>query len=1109
MSVYLPEKSTKKRSGAVLSPPKEPDPTILRQIGNVGLAGLHTAGSILSLPSRAIYGSLNEATGGPGGFGNLDPFDMTGGVQASDFLANQGVISKNDPTAWEWMDPVRGAIDIAGDPTTFLGGLGLTKAGMAATKAGGTGLAKTITQQVKSGQRGLLSFGVPFGPTLGAIGTGRTAAKVALRMEKAGRAIGRSAPIRLAAQHFDSRVKGQYQAENQVKNRVLTRQQDESLYNIRKKIFGLARDLHEAKISGDDVRAIGEGTYDWTANPKGIDPKWGQAIQEYKDWRNQIIQEGELTGTIKKGQLDDVVDYMSRFQRPDVTEAINLGRQRIHEATRSKKSFRAIDPEDAGRLWYLKGSTRGTQGISDVLMDPEINDYLAKNITTIQTANGPKTVSTLTQRQAVKEVAAKIAKNHGSHLAKDYVRTNKAGKQIVQDRYKKLAQLLVHTPELRAQGLWGNHPLFDELSYLTNASDRILAGKAFYDQIAKADISPPQMIGKARAVQRPATDFERTVTVRQALKDRGFGGDRLDKAAREIWARKNPNAVFPPGEKWATERNTLLNSTIPSEFYNRVIQEGALAPNGKRSWYDSVNALFKASVLSRPARVVRDHISAVIQNMQKGDFSPWSYADAHRVVRGFPAANIDKLVQNPEIAQHLAERGIDPKDQVAATRGIMEMFAAARTSMNPMASELLTQGPGNQMVGGIEPFLREMPGALQTPQGPLEYAAGGLHDFARRTFGYAPDATGDWKFSWSNLNPAKVAGVGDQKTTQFGPAKAYEAPLEVADTMNRLQPWLHRMARGERSTDAMRAVNAAQVNYDPKTFTPTEQQIRRLLPFYSFFSRQLPFLATELIKRPGGGHGTTIKAMAAAGEEDPTAPAHIASTASIPLPTNMEDGSKQYLTGLGLMMEDPLQFTNVLKGDIPDVSRELFSRMAPIPKTLAELASGESFFQQGFSGGRELDQMDPGVGRLANNLAVMTGLRDKESPVIRPLGPTGELIAGNSPLAGPLSIGRQLTDTRTGALTKATNILSGAKVATVSPAAQQAAIREKAQILAKEFGAKQYAKVYFPPEVLDTLRKSDPVRAAQADAINALLKQLAAGARQRAAEKRPRKGSKT
>lgn len=1107
INIAMPN-SGKKKSSVSIKPPKATDPSILKQIGSVGLSGLHTVGSLLSTPSRAIWGSANAAVGGEGGFGNLDPWDMTGGVQASDFLANQGVIAKNDPNQWEWMDPVRGAIDIAGDPTTFLGPGGLTKAGMAASKAGGAGLSKGIAQQVAKGERGLISVGLPFRPTVGAFGTGKAASKVAGKVADVGAKIRWSGPGRLFAKHFDARVKGATSTKAQKANLKMHADKRAADFAMREHHLNLARKIEGLGLTGDDLRTAIEVPGSIT------DPRVMQLVDEHKKFIDDIVQQAKFEGTVEKAVLDDVVDYAARRMRPDVMDDINPARKMAYDRGESTGSYRARAREDSARMWYLKGDSRGTMGgIETVLRDPEIDKFVMDN-------------AGLPRAEVVKGVEDIIEKNHGPFLQRDDVFVNAKGEQVVRDRYAKLANLLVDSPGLRKKGLFGNHAVKDSLDYGQDVVDRHFAGRAYYDMAADVDLKPMKTVPvtyktksgqtktrNVRAVQQVTPEEGKRFTLLKALQSRGFTNKngRLESALQQIWSRKNNGAALPVGKKWAAEKKRLALSTMSGEDFADLAVSGIGATSSKRGFVDSLNSLFKASVLSRPARVVRDYVSGTIQNMQGGNWSLGTQLDTWRVLRGQTLKNIEDYTSNPEVAQYLQMRGINPNDEQAVSDAIMQIFGGLRTTTNPMAEELLVSGAkGTPPVADIKPFIRDIPGAMQTPQSPAEYFGQGVSEFAARSIGRSPDDAGNWAFRRENVNPLNVRGFGGKTETKFGPSKAYEAPLQAADTANRVQPWLERVKRGERLQEAMDEVNRAQVNYDPKTFTPSEVQLRRLLPFYSFFSRQIPYLASELAQRPGGGFGTTIKAMTGAGEEDPLAPSHIANSASIPIPGSLQDGSKQYLTGLGFMMEDPLQFGNILKGDISGTFQEGLSRLGPAFKTPIEAATGESLFQQGFSGGRELSQMDPGAGRVLSNLGHWTGLRDQEQgPVRLPGDPLTELIIGNSPLAGPLAIARQATDTRTGLATKATNLTLGAKVSTVSPAAQQAALREKAQILAKGLGAKEYAKIYFPPELLDTLRRSDPIRAAQADAINSLLKELASNARgQAAARAKAKKGSK-
>jgi hypothetical protein len=229
---------------------------------------------------------------------------------------------------------------------------------------------------------------------------------------------------------------------------------------------------------------------------------------------------------------------------------------------------------------------------------------------------------------------------------------------------------------------------------------------------------------------------------------------------------------------------------------------------------------------------------------------------------------------------------------------------------------------------------------------------------------------------------------------------------QFVEFQNRAAPFMHLLKKGYDPAEASKVVGEAQVQYSNRYFTPFETQVmKRLLPFYSFSSRVAPQVGRELMERPGGRLATVIEAQENLQSGGDTAPDYIRETASFPLGDALgpvPEGTDRYLTGLGLMHEDPFGFGPNAKG----AGLEFMSRMNPFVKAPLELATGQSFFQKGPDGGRSLDDMDPLVGRLAANL----GLVGEDN--VKFLPTWVEQIVANSPVARGLSTARQLTDTR-------------------------------------------------------------------------------------------------
>ena len=271
-----------------------------------------------------------------------------------------------------------------------------------------------------------------------------------------------------------------------------------------------------------------------------------------------------------------------------------------------------------------------------------------------------------------------------------------------------------------------------------------------------------------------------------------------------------------------------------------------------------------------------------------------------------------------------------------------------------------------------------------------------------------------------------------------------------------------------------------ELHTDWNDLAPFEKNVmRRLVPFYSFTRRMMSEVMRNLRERPGGVMAQTIKATSRMRKTDATTPQYVANTTSIPLGES-PDGGHRYVTGLGLVHEDPLAFGGVLTGDLQDTLLEGLSRMTPLVKAPLEWATGESFFQRGASGGRDIGDMDPLLGRLVANV------KGKELPERYSKGL--EFALANSPLTRILSTARTATDPRKGVLEKALNLGTGIRITDVSPAAEDAILREHAQKALRELGGRVYTRAYVPAEIL---QQESPEVQEQAKRLESLMSELA------------------
>lgn len=337
----------------------------------------------------------------------------------------------------------------------------------------------------------------------------------------------------------------------------------------------------------------------------------------------------------------------------------------------------------------------------------------------------------------------------------------------------------------------------------------------------------------------------------------------------------------------------------------------------------------------------------------------------------------------------------------------------------------------------------------------------------------------------ATLNPRKATARGVRGATEstFGPLAAGEEVGHFVEGLNRITPFLNLVKKGVDPAEAARRVGVAQIMYGNKNYTSFEQKVmQRMFPFYKFTKGIAPQVVKELMERPGGRLAQTVRAQRIAQDSGDIAPDYVRESASIPLGNSLgkvPEGTDRYLTGLGLMHEDPFSFGTSIQGSLLETA----SRLNPFLKGPAEIATNQSFFQKGVDGGRNLDDLDPLVGRLISNIS------GREDPVRLPK--IAEAALANSPISKVLSTARTLTDprksiegTRIPGPAALLNTMTGLRITDVSPGSKDAMVRELLQRAEKDLGAKTFERVYFKDEDLAKMTPSQQLIAKQMEALS-------------------------
>ena len=253
------------------------------------------------------------------------------------------------------------------------------------------------------------------------------------------------------------------------------------------------------------------------------------------------------------------------------------------------------------------------------------------------------------------------------------------------------------------------------------------------------------------------------------------------------------------------------------------------------------------------------------------------------------------------------------------------------------------------------------------------------------------------KDTWSNDQPWYRRMMGG----------AREVGYEV-EGYNRLAPMVAFLKQGFSLDELAKKVKLAQVDYT--MLTDFEKTVmRRLIPFYTFTRRQIPFVLEQLAD-PSGSVSQTVKGISRIkGQmEDPENPQPdwISSDFAVPLPGG-EEGQQRYLTRAGGMlggMEDVFSLLKPGRTAMGATRRTLSgigSRMHPLLQAPIELGTGQSLFLQ-----RPLSETKPATARLIG------GITGAEQVPSFP-GPLTESVISRLPFFGRgVSTLRSLTDPR-------------------------------------------------------------------------------------------------
>lgn len=629
-------------------------------------------------------------------------------------------------------------------------------------------------------------------------------------------------------------------------------------------------------------------------------------------------------------------------------------------------------------------------------------------------------------------------------------------------------------------GIFRTNSLLDAQTYINNAAHRIGIAASIPKLMSRL-IDDGLMM-----TRNPAAGIRRRgVTLSQFLKHDHYS--HLDEGVITQAIMKQSKEVQKlVGDGVDGIEDLLKGYVVPEDIFNDLIQAGNASEmprslDGLAKLHNSFTALFKAGVLTAPARYTRDLTSAMVALWTRDRLNWGSFKSALNVqFRKDDAA----LTQVPALKDFALRNGLMQQGQdftpKLATQSARAFFASLRRN----SAQIFNDVDYDALTGVFNPNAAAEAMAETLPgTGHTSAASMGL-DVLKNTFNLGNlnpkrwmDVEGVQYFTGDRAKKGMIRRKGQEGFEQLPLVEAGNILGKNFDEIPRMAGFIEGMKRGLPPEQAFDEINKLLLDYRPETFGPIERKfLKKIFPFYSFFSRQSLYLTHELINNPAGRLGQMIRVQRhgdnSAGEDGQYVPEHVRSEMAVPW-SDSTDGGKTYLTGFGLMHEDPL---STIFGGLTDPqfgARELVSKANPLIKGIAEFGLGVSSFQGGPLGGRDLADMDPTLGRIFTQLGIQEEIPgNRAAPAFG--SRTLEFALANSPLARALTSLRTALDDRKTGTQRAANLLSGFRFTTVSPEQSRSALREVTDAMARDSGARSFETFHMSEEFLDQFKDSNP-----------------------------------
>lgn len=843
-------------------------------------------------------------------------------------------------------------------------------------------------------------------------------------MDSLGQRVAWSAPARYASAWFDNRLADQTKVGDQIAALRRNSLEEAAKEAGRRKAVRHVMTVSEIPVSKQAARLLGADTL---FSPQG------------NDFLTRLF---EGAGTQADQQLASMLPGIDNaYQSWDDLrkESINVAKQLGLQRNEYKDRFGILYSPRSGTEFDFE---EWSKGLGNSLFNTGTAEKYSRQPNLI-TPGGTSDLREVSLLKEVREHAMAGDKSQYTNeevgkIIADYINNKHGPNSIDETQGTGIARVMMRLNKDLPDGIpaFAEHPLNAQARNIINGEMAAANAQFVYESIAESslDASANQLAGgRYKPLDIALNDIARTVGL-ATTKDKGIATSTVRKNVIDRIAQRtgiDPKSIDL--SKFAIPEDVHTRLTKVHEFYS-----SPKAQSDVMEMFEKFTTMFKGFVLAWPSRHVRDMYSNLFSVWLETGNGPQALAGfglAKTILRGEFDSVADRIRMLPQYS--------NIADNAALKRQFMEDAGGTGILSTLATSDLLTasrSGEISQLVPGSTPISRGDALKQLVPDG-TRSPAQMLQDFGA------------------------IRGVFNKFETRNPLLNASQKLSDVNDSVARLGGYIALLGQGVSPEQAANRMRAALVDYS--SLTPIERNVmRNIFPWWAYSSRIGKYVVEQLIERPGGRYGQTLRALNTLQRPDE---GHYIPTAlrsqfavRLPLEDMLPEGWRQYVGGTGTDtyfkdLDVPgVDVLNILKpGSLQGTAAELFNQAHPLMRSAAEVVTNQDFFSK-----RPLDEAVTPLDRLYQR-AFNTQTR---------LNPIAKSVIQNIPgLQRPISFFGGLVDDRLPLpqrlVKQGINTLSGVKLQDVDPEWQLMDARKKIADDLKGYSS-TFTESYIPEDLL-------------------------------------------